>query len=148
MKDCGDCALCCKLIEVKPLGKPADTWCQHCTKHSCRIWSERPEICKTYDCLWRTTPEMPEELRPSQCKVAFECHDPEKVAIAHVDKDRPEAWRKKPVIGVITKLLREKWTVWVMIGQDRHLLLPEGKKPEDAMKAGRAAYNRVMHGSA
>ena len=147
MKDCGDCALCCKLIEVKPLKKPAGTWCQHCTKHSCGIWEERPDICKTYDCLWRTTPEMSEDLRPSKCRVAFEYHK-EGVAIAHVDKDRPHAWMTNPVKGAIIKLLRSGVTVWVMIGNDRHMLLPEGKSYDAAMRDTRTAYDRVMHGSA
>ena len=147
MKDCGDCSLCCKLIEVKPLNKPADTWCEHCTKQSCAIWEKRPEICKTYNCLWRTTPEMTDDLQPSKCKVAFEVHE-EGVAIAHVDVDRPEAWRKPPVIGVILKLVQEGTPVWVMIGKERHMLLPEGKNQEEVMRATHSATARVMHGSA
>jgi hypothetical protein len=89
---------------------------------------------------------MPEELRPSKCKVAFESH-PEGVTIAHVDKHRPDAWKNRPVVGVLKKLVREGEPVFVMVGKDRHLLLPKDVSETEAKKRARAAFVRVTHGS-
>src|SRR5262245_12210699 len=52
---CGQCSLCCKLLHVKELDKPANRWCQHCRpgKGGCSIWGATPEICKSYFCGWR-----------------------------------------------------------------------------------------------
>src|SRR5262249_20143690 len=29
-RQCGDCSLCCKLLNVPEVGKPANDWCPHC----------------------------------------------------------------------------------------------------------------------
>src|SRR6516165_9574581 len=29
-RECGKCSLCCKLLPIRELNKPIDTWCPHC----------------------------------------------------------------------------------------------------------------------
>jgi Fe-S-cluster containining protein len=57
---------CCRLIvrlapAEEPRGRtdrgtlakdPVDGWCVHLDRatHQCRIWAERPEVCRRYDC--------------------------------------------------------------------------------------------------
>ena len=51
---CGDCSLCCKLLEIDELKKPACVWCAH-VKHQhngCSIYPERPKSCVEFKCLW------------------------------------------------------------------------------------------------
>ena len=52
-RECGACSLCCTLLRVEPLEKPAGRDCLHqCGEAGCAIYSERPEICRRYACLW------------------------------------------------------------------------------------------------
>jgi hypothetical protein len=38
-KQCGDCTLCCKVMAIEMLAKPAGAWCPHCTaKRGCTIY--------------------------------------------------------------------------------------------------------------
>jgi hypothetical protein len=43
-RSCGDCTLCCKVMAVEALGKPAGSWCSHCKPgRGCLIYETRPE---------------------------------------------------------------------------------------------------------
>jgi hypothetical protein len=42
---CGDCTLCCKVMAIEALAKPAGSWCRHCKPgQGCAIYAERPAI--------------------------------------------------------------------------------------------------------
>lgn len=80
---CGECNACCTILSVMELKKPYCSTCEHILpspenpQHTCGIYSSRPESCKSYSCLWRELPiipntknrptSMPETLRPDQC---------------------------------------------------------------------------------
>ena len=50
---CGPCTLCCKVLAIPELEKPSNRWCQHAARpQGCRIYSERPESCREFQCLW------------------------------------------------------------------------------------------------
>ena len=52
-KTCGSCTLCCKVVGVAELKKPADVWCGHCNKaKGCKIYDTRPLECRTFYCLF------------------------------------------------------------------------------------------------
>src|SRR6266508_5697087 len=52
-RECGSCSLCCRLLQIKILDKPAGEWCKHCDPgHGCKIHAVKPDICKTYQCQW------------------------------------------------------------------------------------------------
>ncbi len=47
MKNCGECGLCCKLMGVSGLDKPAGKWCRQFSKTSgCAIYETRPDDCR------------------------------------------------------------------------------------------------------
>jgi Fe-S-cluster containining protein len=70
-RECGECTACCVLPRIPigedegfPQGKRGYTPCQHlCLGRSkdkatsfipgCRIYSQRPSLCRDYKCLWR-----------------------------------------------------------------------------------------------
>jgi hypothetical protein len=67
-KTCGSCTVCCKLISVKELNKPAGTPCQHCNiGRGCAIYQDRPHSCRAWSCGWLVTPDMRDEYRPDRC---------------------------------------------------------------------------------
>lgn len=51
---CGPCSLCCTVLRVDELDKPAGDDCPHqCGDRGCGIYETRPQICRAYECLWR-----------------------------------------------------------------------------------------------
>lgn len=51
-RSCGDCDLCCRVIGVSELKKPAYTACEH-AKGGCAVHAVRPESCHVFFCAWR-----------------------------------------------------------------------------------------------
>lgn len=53
-RSCGECALCCTVLRVDELAKPARTPCPKLRTEGagCSIYSTRPRICRSYKCAW------------------------------------------------------------------------------------------------
>jgi hypothetical protein len=67
-RDCGDCSLCCTVLKVDSpdFKKSADQPCAHLAPRGCSIHAIRPNICRTWFCVWRRVAAMPEEARPDR----------------------------------------------------------------------------------
>lgn len=77
---------------------------------------------------------MPEELRPSNCKVVFEIFKPE-IIFALVDPTRPDAWRQKEVMKVIRTLAATGKAVIVTDNKKAPVFfLPASHKADDVVK--------------
>ena len=69
---CEDCTLCCKVMAIDELEKPAGTWCQHCKAGSgCKIYAERPTECQTFNCLWLIDERLGPHWKPNRSKVVL-----------------------------------------------------------------------------
>lgn len=135
---CASCTLCCQLLEVPALKKPANASCANCEEGvGCSIWAERPPICRRFRCLWYPNPQLPAGLRPDLCGAIFEPIRDEKIVIVNVDPRRPEVWRQlgSLVNKLICKYVDEGTAVVVIIGAERHILLPTGIR-EAEVRAG------------
>lgn len=129
LNPCGGCTLCCDLLEVGFFCKPANTHCQHCIVGiGCTIWETRPAVCRHYMCLWHANPKFPDSLRPDRCGALFEPVRNEKIIIVNVDPNRPTVWNSlgSPVALLIRQFLIEGTAVVVIIGTEKHFILPEG----------------------
>lgn len=51
-RHCGDCQLCCRLLPVAEIGKPALSRCRHQCRTGCGIYSTKPVSCAAWSCLW------------------------------------------------------------------------------------------------
>ena len=71
MAVCGECTLCCDLLPVKWLDKPANTTCVHCDK-GCLIHETKEEECVSFECSWLQSNVDNDQLRPDRCGVVFE----------------------------------------------------------------------------
>jgi hypothetical protein len=60
---CGDCTVCCTILAIAALKKPAGVTCVHCDK-GCAIHPTRPQTCRDFYCGWRTLEIFPERWRP------------------------------------------------------------------------------------
>lgn len=54
LRRCGECNLCCRLLEVSTIDKPALQRCKHQRRTGCRVYHSRamPDVCKNWSCRW------------------------------------------------------------------------------------------------
>ncbi len=69
-KSCGACTMCCAALEIDELNKPAGPKCAHC-EAGCRIYPERPQVCRDFECEWLMSRSLPQHFRPDRIGVLF-----------------------------------------------------------------------------
>lgn len=70
---CNGCTLCCYLLDVPEINKPAETECKDCAVNvGCKIWKNRPQVCRDFECAYVQMKKVSPKLRPDNCKVIFE----------------------------------------------------------------------------
>ena len=98
-RQCGDCALCCKLLAVEELAKPPHKWCEHFEPGTgCAIYEKRPAACATFKCLWLGQPELGEAWKPNRSHFVLYLDAPQKQLVVSVDPAYPSAWRQSPYL--------------------------------------------------
>lgn len=127
MNNCGDCDLCCKLLETHGVPSPIGTYCQHCDK-GCKIYNDRPQECREYQCMWTQMPEQFAriEMRPDNSGIIFDRQDG-MVISARVDTD----WTMTGLIhGQINSFVNEGFSVIVFRGNEHKIFLTNGHTEE------------------
>ena len=140
MKECGGCTLCCVLPPVGEMDKPPNFRCKHACS-GCDIYETRPNECRAFECLWRFG-KLHDRMRPDRCGVIFELHKAQQTVIAMVDPFRPDAWQNGITGTLIERMLVDDYTVWVVIGKEKHLLLPEGRKHQQSLDQLKEIWRR------
>lgn len=109
-KTCGPCTFCCKVMAVSELGKPAGAACLHVRAgRGCGIYAERPQGCRTFECVWLMDPEMPHRFRPDQTKVMLDRDHEGRRLIARCDPANPLAWRRNPIHAALKGYAQDHW---------------------------------------
>lgn len=134
---CGTCSLCCKVLSISELAKPAGKWCTHCRPgQGCGIHAARPFVCRGFYCEWMISNGLGPEWRPEQAKFAlFKTNSGTnggRRLTAHVDPGYPAAWRRSPyyenfkawAVQAVQKT-PEMDLVDVMIGEQVIVILPD-----------------------
>lgn len=128
-RKCGDCQLCCKLLPVQELGKPANQKCQH-QKFGvgCAIYQRCPRSCRLWSCQWLMGGEHTDTLRrPDRGRYVIDIipefitvrhHDggPEtKVPVVQVwlDPKYPDAWRDPGLLAYLDQRARQGFAALV-----------------------------------
>ena len=129
-RDCSNCTLCCKVMGVQELAKPAGTWCTHCAPRSgCTIYETRPGGCREFFCGWRRDPAVPEWFRPNVAKIVLVVEQDGRRMVAQVDPGTPQAWRVEPYYGQLKAWARDAVTsnrqVLARIGKRVIAILPD-----------------------
>lgn len=121
-RNCGDCAMCCKLPVIPELNKPYNAWCQHCGNHQhCDIYDTRPQRCRDFFCHFMLS-TLGEEWRPNKCRLMLSVADNRMRVM--VDPARPDAWRKEPYFSAI-RHWSTQGEVHVMVGKITHVVFPD-----------------------
>ena len=96
IKPCGDCSLCCKVLRITALDKPAGQWCGNfCKGVGCGVHAVRPVECQGFQCFWTISSKLGPEWRPDRSKLVL-WSDVEGRMIIDVDPAFPGAWRSEP----------------------------------------------------
>ena len=130
---CGTCSLCCKVLSISELAKPAGEWCTHCRPgKGCGIHATRPFVCRGFYCEWMISKGLGPEWRPEQAKFALFKSNGGRRLTAHVDPGYPSAWRRSPYYENLkawaaqaVQKLPEMDLVDVMIGEHVIVILPD-----------------------
>jgi hypothetical protein len=73
-RQCGECSLCCKVLEIKQTDGPLELafakvqgkWCVYAAKKAgCKIHHVKPDVCREFRCLWLQG-AGPEAMRPDR----------------------------------------------------------------------------------
>lgn len=135
--DCGACNLCCFVLGVPDIHKPARMWCEWTTVHGgCARQADKASdesllACAQFECLWLQSqqregvPTWPRTLRPDQSHVVFGPQDREDALLlfVHVDPRHPKAWKEPAIQARIQEILDGGGKVEVSVGE-RKISLP------------------------
>lgn len=129
-RHCGTCTLCCKLLAITALDKPRGSWCMHCSPGAgCAIYAERPAECRSFHCGYLTLPDLGEEWYPQHAKIVLIGETGGRGIGAHVDPQRPDAWRREPYYAQLKQWAvrgaprREQVAAYV--GRRMYMILPD-----------------------
>lgn len=101
-RECGECSLCCKLPSIQALQKPVGEWCRHFKKGvGCGIYSERPECCRVFRCLWLDSDELDDAWFPRRAGLYVGFAAAGNRMFIDVDPKDPVAWRREPYYSKI-----------------------------------------------
>lgn len=130
---CGTCTLCCKLLSVSEIVKPALTMCKFCTVgRGCGTYQTRPTQCRLFNCHFLENPRLSEEWRPSKSHIVLVVSPDGRRIGAQVDPDRPGAWRRKQFYAQLKSWARMAVSqpghigqVLVNVGKQAFVILPD-----------------------
>lgn len=69
MRQCGECTLCCKLMPIKGINKPANKRCQHQSfSKGCKVYHQEgfPVECGLWNCRWLVNDDADDLSRPDR----------------------------------------------------------------------------------
>ena len=126
-KQCGECAMCCKILAIEALQKPRHTMCGHFRKGTgCGVYDTRPKACSQFVCAWLAEPLMDAGWRPDRCKFMM-WGDGQ--LMVDVDPAYPDAWRREPYYSKLKQASDRKRPgavdVVVRNGREVTILFPE-----------------------
>lgn len=129
-KTCGTCSICCKIVAVSDLNKPAHQWCVHnVPKKGCGIWGKHPDVCKVWQCGWILMPQLDERWKPEKCGFIIRTRFRIDQLVIDVDPTKPNSWRQEPFFSEIHRWARNSpksgQQIVVCIGRREIAIFPE-----------------------
>lgn len=131
MADCGACNVCCRLLNIDSLSKPAHILCWNTTLHGgCKVHHEKPEVCSGFKCIWLESQDLEDTsrrgsraMRPDQSHAMF-VRDPTdpKLVWCHVDPNFRNVWREGQVADYLDEVVSKGGHVEVIVGDSQFSL--------------------------
>ena len=141
MADCGACNLCCKLLQVPDINKPARMLCWWtdihggCQRHKEKETDPSLQACRQFKCVWLASQDHEDEtkrgkrfMRPDQTHVVFGPFDREDPLLLYVqvDPEHPSAWKEPHVSAYLEEILSKGAKVEIIIDEIRIRFPEEG----------------------
>jgi hypothetical protein len=104
-KSCGACTMCCSALEIDDLKKPAGPLCVNCDA-GCRIYLDRPQVCRDFECEWLTSRTLPPHFRPDRIDVLLTEDGDLDEYRAVCPPSRPMAWREPRVFAHLVAMAK------------------------------------------
>lgn len=134
-RTCGTCMLCCTVMIVDELNKPAGVTCSYAVAGSgCTIRDQRPRACRRFFCGWRLDPNIDSLWKPSICGFVLTISLRLSAMVLMVDPTRPLAWKMQPYHGRLrewaARAFREgKSIIAIVAGGEATVILPDRDVP-------------------
>ena len=140
-RHCGSCSLCCKVMPVQELGKPAGQWCVHAVPGSgCAVHAARPATCRSFFCAWRLDPNLGPEWKPEASRFVLSADPARRALMVTVDPGMPLAWKRAPYYARLKQFseqaLRQDQKVLVDLRGQITVILPDRDVPIGAVAPG------------
>jgi len=128
---CGTCTMCCKVHFIGDFDKPPGVWCKHAQPgRGCKIYDDRPQICRDFYCQWMLDASYGPEWKPDTAKFVVSLSPGDLNLLIAVDPNFPNAWRRETYLPTILGWVQMGEAlgrfVLVRIGQRCIALLPDG----------------------
>lgn len=138
MAKCGNCTLCCLLLEITSCSSSVGEWCKECDPEvGCKIYKTRPKECHKFVCSYAQMDEVSAGLRPDQCGVIFE-RATESIFLGTTNR----GGATKIVKNQVASLLREGFSVVInQLGAKAVVLPSEGRTRLDVIAEMEAHTN-------
>lgn len=143
-RSCTGCTMCCKLLRIAALDKPRLEWCRHCDIGiGCRIYEDRPQECRTFDCGYVSQGWIGEHWKPSESKMVVTLATAGNRLVIYVDADRPGVWRREPFFSDIKTWARgaARTNGQVMVAQGLDMIVVT---PDDETNVGSVRDDQVV----
>jgi len=133
--ECEECTLCCELLPIDALEKPANEMCKHCNL-GCTIQDTKPEECRLFDCAYRQAKKAHLDMRPDNSKIIFEkisdriffgTQDP-RFPVTNFAKGQIESFAKQGVSVVISSSSKTFSAVCLAPGHNEKEITEEFKR--------------------
>jgi hypothetical protein len=141
--------MCCRVLDIAELGKPAGTDCRHCAEGGgCGIYPDRPVVCREFHCGYLVLPFVDARWFPDDCGMMIFPDAERKQLGVHVDPARADAWLAEPFHADLRRwaVAAEKmgFHVYVAIGRRIVAILPDRDVDLGAFEeTDRLAYERT-----
>lgn len=139
-RSCGSCMVCCKVVKVAELDKPAGRWCVNARPGvGCVIHDERPRSYQVFTCMWLGSDMLPDEWKPDRARfvVAVESNGALQILC---DPAQPAAWRREPYHTQIRRWAEHGMNiskpVLLMVGDRASVILPNTELPLGVIEPG------------
>ncbi len=130
MRECGECTLCCKLLETHDVPSEIGVYCRHCDK-GCQIYDERPKECRDYQCMWTQMDIVSDELRPDKCGIIFDRISDDVIA-ARIEEGKKI---NDLLMAQIEFFKNEGFSVMIFRGRDKKLFMNDSHSEPYVLEA-------------
>ena len=127
-KSCGDCGMCCKVLHIDELAKPAGQWCGVFRKGSgCGDYEARPGACRGFQCLWLTSEKLDAAWRPDKAGFLMYADRDGKRLNVVVDPGKPVSWKREPYhsrLKAMSSRALDGYELLMCVGYRRVVMFP------------------------